>query len=92
MPSPRPPPPTLVPDDATPVVCPYCERPLADERLRALHVAERHGTACTDEERAAAADASDEEADDLFVYHLKVIAAIVLVTFGITYTYVFVLV
>ncbi|MFC7153995.1 hypothetical protein ACFQPA_00810 [Halomarina halobia] len=83
--------PTDVPDGASPARCPYCDRPFPDERLRALHVGERHARECTDEERAAAAAAADDEADDLFVYHLKVIAAIVLVVFGLAYTYAFVL-
>lgn len=58
--------------------CPYCERPFASQRLWALHLGERHPEACTDAERAAAEDATDEELDELFVFHIKVVAALTL--------------
>ncbi|WP_254545930.1 DUF7410 domain-containing protein [Halomarina pelagica] len=83
--------PTRVPDGEPAVRCPYCGRPFPRERLRTLHVGERHADASTDGERAAAETAAEAEADDLFVYHLKVIAAIVLVAFFLAYTYAFVL-
>lgn len=58
--------------------CPYCDRPFASRRLWALHLGERHPDACTDAERAAVADATDEELDELFVFHIKVVAALTL--------------
>jgi hypothetical protein len=69
---------TRVADDETPAArCPYCDRPFTDERLRDIHVGDAHSEACTDEERAAADAATEDEGDDLFVYHLQVIAALV---------------
>ncbi|KAB1194859.1 hypothetical protein GJR96_12190 [Haloferax sp. MBLA0076] len=52
-------------------VCPYCDRPFTRERLRDLHVGERHEN-CTADERAAYEVAREAESEDLFTYHLKV--------------------
>ncbi len=71
--------------------CPYCDRPFTAERLRALHVGERHPGAATAAEREAFEAAYDAESDELFVYHLKVIAGIVVLVFTIAYTFAFVL-
>jgi hypothetical protein len=71
--------------------CPYCDRPFTAERLRALHVGERHPGAASPAEREAHAAAREAEADELFVYHLKVIAGIVVLVFAIAYTFAFVL-
>ncbi len=56
--------------------CPYCDHPFRDATRLALHVGERHGDACTDAERTAYESARDEEGDELFMYHLRVIAAL----------------
>ena len=71
--------------------CPHCGRPFRAERLRDLHVGEVHADACTDEERERYGAATEAEADDLFVFHLKVVAAIVVVVMGYVYLYGFVL-
>lgn len=71
--------------------CPYCGRPLRSEHLLALHVGEAH-PGHTDGEAAAYAEAREAEDDELFVYHMKAIGAIVLLFFAVAYTYVFVLV
>lgn len=67
---------THVPAGDTPVRCPYCDRPFRTDRDRALHLGETHADACTDEERAAYDEARTAEADDLFYYHLRVVAAL----------------
>ena len=68
---------TTVPDGETPPArCPYCGRPFRARRLRALHVGEAHPSRRTDAERAAYESALEEEEDDLFLYHLKVVAAL----------------
>lgn len=67
-----------VPDGEPTERCPYCERPFASRRLWAIHLEERHSEAYTDDERAAAEDATDEELDELFVFHIKVVAALTL--------------
>lgn len=60
--------------------CPYCERPFATSRARALHVGEAHTDRCTEEERAAYREADEAEVDDLFVYHMKAV-----ITIGLTW-------
>jgi len=81
---------TDVPPEESPERCPYCDRPLRSQRLLALHIGEAHPDR-TETETAAYAEAREDEDDELFVYHMKVIAAIVLLFFAVTYTYVFVL-
>jgi len=73
----RPTPETRVPADETPARCPYCDRPFPRERLRDVHLGECHRDVLTDDERTAVAAAVDDERDDLFVYHLKVVGALV---------------
>lgn len=70
----RPVPETSVPAEATPSVCPYCERPFSTDRQRALHVGEVHSD--RSDERAAYERAREAEADELFVFHLKVLFAL----------------
>jgi hypothetical protein len=83
--------PTDLPADADPHRCPYCDRPLPGERLLALHLGERHADRLSPAERESFAAAEDGEVDDLFVYHLKVVALIVLVVMGLSYVYAFAL-
>ncbi|WP_132058740.1 DUF7410 domain-containing protein [Halorussus amylolyticus] len=66
-----------IPEGETPARCPHCGRPFRSERLRALHLGESHPEICTGDERAAYDDAREDEDDDLFIYHLKVVAALV---------------
>ncbi|WP_254537715.1 DUF7410 domain-containing protein [Halomarina litorea] len=67
---------TAVDAGEAPVRCPYCERPFRVERTLWLHVGERHVAACTADEREAYEAAREDEEDDLFVFHLKVVAAL----------------
>lgn len=77
-------------DDSVANHCPHCGRPLATEHLRTLHVGERHSEEMTEAEAEAYEAAQDQESDDLFVFHIKVMAIITLVTFIFIYTYTFV--
>lgn len=70
--------------------CPHCGQPLADEHLLALHIGEDHPDLMSTEEATAYEAAMEQEDDDLFVFHIKVMAAITLVTFVFIYTYAFV--
>ncbi|WP_439025773.1 DUF7410 domain-containing protein [Haloarchaeobius sp. DT45] len=68
---------TVVHDDETVAArCRYCDRPFPSEQLHALHLGERHREDLTAEEYETYAQAKDEEDDELFLYHLKVIAAL----------------
>jgi len=71
--------------------CPYCERPFEVERFCALHVGEAHLAEASEAEIDRYEEAVDAEDDDLFVFHLKVVAAIVAVIMGYVYLYGFVL-
>ena len=71
--------------------CPYCERPFRAERSRDLHVGEAHLAEAAEEEIDRYEAASEAEEDDLFVFHLKIVAAIVVVIMGYVYLYGFVL-
>jgi hypothetical protein len=68
-----------VPDDEEPPHCPHCQRPFRTEQLRALHVGEFHAADCTDDQREAYDEAREAEREELFVYHLKVVAGLVAV-------------
>lgn len=63
-------------DEAVEARCPHCDRPFGDERARDLHVGEVHAADCSEAERAAYEAARDEERDDLFYFHLRVVAAL----------------
>jgi hypothetical protein len=63
-------------DEAVFGTCPYCERPFATEDAYALHVGEAHADDCTAGEREAYADAVAAEDDELFYFHLRVVAGL----------------
>ena len=80
----------VVPDgEEPPEWCPYCEQPFQTERLLALHLGEVHEDSLTDAERETNDDAFEAESDELFIYHLKVIGALIIVYFFVTYAYAF---
>ena len=80
----------VVPEDEEPPEhCPYCEQPFPTERLLVLHLGEVHGEALTDAQWESYEDAFDAESDELFIYHLKVIGALIVVYFFVTYAYAF---
>lgn len=65
-----------VPPDETPVRCPRCDRPFRTEQYRDLHLAEHGLDSLSELEREAYRAALDAEDDDLFVFHLKIVAAL----------------
>ena len=71
---------THIPETALPesesdaAVCPHCGRPFVTERQCALHVGGRHEP--TDAEQRAYEDAREDENDELFRLHLKVVFAV----------------
>lgn len=77
-----------IPADETPAArCPYCDRPFRVADLCALHVGTAHRTECTDAEGESYEAAYDAESDALFLFQLKSIAALVVLSLGLTYTY-----
>ncbi|WP_224332783.1 DUF7410 domain-containing protein [Haloprofundus halobius] len=78
---------TFVPPGEKPVaVCPYCERPFKTERRCTLHVGEVHPDSDGAHVSATSRDdpilreryeaASEAEAEELFLFHLKVFVAL----------------
>ncbi len=72
--------PTHIPETSLPeretaaAVCPHCGQPFVTERQCALHVGERHEP--TEIEKLAYEDAREDESDELFRLHLKVVFAV----------------
>ncbi|WP_276302365.1 DUF7410 domain-containing protein [Halorussus lipolyticus] len=73
------PPEVRVPDGETPPRCPYCARPFRTERLRALHLGDVHAEECTPDQHDEYDEAREAEREDLFIFHLKVVACLVAV-------------
>ena len=66
-----------VPPEEASVRCPRCDRPFLAEQYRDLHLGFAHDVeSLTDLERTAYEAALDAEDDDLFVFHLKIVAAL----------------
>lgn len=86
-----PPPTSVLADDPAAERCPYCDRPLATDRLLAIHVGESHPESCTDAERDAYDAALQDEDDDLFIFHLKVVGGLMTLWAGFIITYMVVL-
>jgi uncharacterized C2H2 Zn-finger protein len=74
-----------VPDDETPIQCPECGRPFRTERLRALHLGDRHDVSA--DYREEYEEAREAEREDLFVFHLKVVAGLVALYAFFFFTY-----
>jgi len=84
-------PPTDVPDDAEAVRCPYCERPFADAERRALHVGEVLALAMDEAEEHAFKAARESEQDAMWLYHMKVVVALLVLYMAIGLLYLLVL-
>ena len=76
-----------VPNGEDPVVCPYCGAPFRTADHRALHWGEKHDAALDDDQRAAFAEAFETESDDLRLFRLKSLVAIILLYFTILMIY-----
>lgn len=63
-------------DETAEFVCPHCDRPFTEQDARDLHVGETHFEACSDAERDAYEAAREAERDDLFYFHIRVVAAL----------------
>lgn len=70
--------------------CPTCGQPFRTDHLLTLHRGERHPETLDEAEQEHYDEVRDEEDEQLFIFHLKVVAAITLVTFVFIYSYTFV--
>jgi hypothetical protein len=76
-----------VPTDAEPVVCAHCGAPFADDELLALHRGIDHADALDGAEREAFEDAYEAESEDLRLFRLKALGALVVLYFGLLMMY-----
>jgi hypothetical protein len=66
-----------VPADEKPATeCPYCGRPFRDGAAKWLHVGEVHPDDCTEAEWDDYETARDDERNDLFYFHMRVVMAL----------------
>lgn len=82
-------PPPDPPED--PAVCEYCDDRFVDDDLLALHRGLQHGSALNDEERAAYEAAVSSERDDVRLFRLQALVALLVLYFGFIFVYAFVL-
>jgi len=75
------------PDDDRTHDCPYCDRPFAREEYRTLHVGLDHPDDCTESEVEAFQAAYREESEELRLFRLKAVGALVVLYFGFLFTY-----
>jgi len=82
-------PPADAPEE--PAVCAHCGARFADEELLALHRGIEHEAALSEAERAAYEAAVETERDDIRLFRLKALVALLVIYFGFIYVYAFVL-
>lgn len=70
-----------------PVECAYCGRRFADGDLLALHRGFEHPAAIDDEERAAFETAYAAEDEDLRLFRLKALLALIVLYFTLLFAY-----
>jgi hypothetical protein len=76
-----------VPTSAPRYDCEYCGRPFAREELRALHRGLEHGSQLDDDEVEQFRAAYTDEEDEIGMFRLKALAALVVVYFGLLMIY-----
>ena len=78
---------TSVPDDATPVACPYCGFELADDKQQQLHLGLEHYAELTDDEREVFKAAYTEEETALNRFRIIALGGLVALYFGFLVVY-----
>lgn len=73
-----------------PATCAYCGDRFVDEQLLALHHGLAHENELSDAERDTYRNAREEERDDMRLFRLKALAALVAIYFGFIFVYAFV--
>lgn len=77
------------PGEGPPYGCPYCDREFFRESYRALHLGQAHHEALTPAELADYEAASETESEELRLFRLKALAALVFIYFGFLLVYAF---
>jgi hypothetical protein len=76
-------------DGGPPFDCSYCDRRFHRESYLALHRGQAHADELTDAERAAFETAREDEEEDLRLFRLQALAALVFIYFGFLLVYAF---
>lgn len=76
-----------VPEGAEAHDCPYCVAVFPQEELRDLHVGIDHEDVATEDELETFEDRYERESNDVFIYHLKAIALVVVIYFVFLFAY-----
>lgn len=76
-----------VPSDAPRHECPYCEAVLPEQELLDLHLGVEHENEASDAELEAFEETFEQESNQVFIYHLKVISLVVTIYFIFLFTY-----
>ena len=76
-----------VPPDADPLRCEYCAVPFVEETSLALHRGLEHESRLTETQQAAFEAAYDAEREEIRLFRLKALAALVVLYFGLLMTY-----
>lgn len=56
--------------------CPYCDRPFSSDRTHDLHLGEKHEQRLAESERTRYEDASQEEEEEIFIFHIQMVVLI----------------
>jgi len=78
---------TEVPVDETPVVCPYCEFKLTDDKQLRLHLGLEHYAELTNEEREAFKQTYTQEETELNRFRIVALGGLVALYFGFLVVY-----
>lgn len=76
-------------DAGPPYDCPYCDRRFHRESYLSLHRGQDHPDALTDTERTAFEAAREDEEEELRLFRLQALAALVFIYFGFLLVYAF---
>lgn len=76
-----------VPDDTEPERCTECGRPFVREELLTLHRGQAHGETLDAAERDTFEAAYENESEQLRLFRLKALIALVILYFGLLMTY-----
>jgi hypothetical protein len=86
--NPRQTPPSDPPEE--PATCSYCGEKFVDEQLLALHRGIEHESRLSEAEADAYRAARDTEREDIRLFRLKALAALLAIYFGFIFVYAFV--
>lgn len=76
-----------VPEDASPLLCDYCDAPFVDPDLRALHWGLEHPDRLTADQRAAFERAYADEQAAIRRFRLRALGLVVVLYFALVMTY-----